>query len=493
MLDAAITERPCAEALSGVDGTYTYAQLDSAVRRSAAALARMGARPGDRVAARSGNETGLVVAFLAVMRIGAVWVGINPALAPPEVEFQLEDSGASVFIGRSDGIRRGDSVRHWVEGVHELAGSSDAEPAPVDIDPFAPAAIAYTSGTTGRPKGAVHSQYNMMVVATGAGGRATPSCSDRVGVCLPLALLNLMILGPLTAFASGAACVLLSGRDPATISKAVLEDGVTTMAVVPTVLHDLLTDPGVDTARLLATFTPTVGGSDCPPAWRRLFAGHGLEVNQTYGLTEAPTAVTAGVPGQPDGSSGRPLPHIEFTIRDGDGRVLPAGREGQICIAASTSGPHAGVYRPMLGYWGDPAASEAALSGGVLHTGDLGHLDDGGFLFVHDRGDDLILRGGANVYPAEVERVIAGLPGVAGVAVVGVADDRLGQRVVAAVEAVPGESLTEASLAEACERELGRYKVPERFVIVDSLPRTSMGKIRRNQIRFLFRQTPEAP
>jgi long-chain acyl-CoA synthetase len=487
-LDRALSETPHAEALVDDSVRLTYARLDAAVKQAAAGLAGLGARPGDRVAASAGNGSGLVVAFLAAMRLGAIWVGINPALAPAEVEYLLDDSGTTVFIGGPDRIGRSSpGARLRVDDAEELiAAGAGLDPPEVAVDAFAPAAIAYTSGTTGRPKGAVHSQYNMMVVATGAAGRTVPSASDRVGVCLPLALLNLMILGPLSALWAGAACVVSTRRDPAALVKWAIRERVTTMAVVPTILHDIVAHPDVDTAALFATLRPTVGGADCPPAWRRLFAEHGLDVNQTYGLTEAPTTVTAGHAGQPDGSSGKALPHIRISVRDAADSELPPGEAGEICIEPTPDG----VYRTMLGYWGQPEATAVTLRGGVLHTGDVGCLDASGFLYVHDRGDDLILRGGANVYPAEVERVLAAHPGVAGVAVVGVPDERLGQRVVAAVEPSPGSALSEDILLQTCAAGLARYKVPDRIAIVDSLPRTSMGKVRRNQIRSLFFQVP---
>jgi long-chain acyl-CoA synthetase len=490
VLHRAAAADPGSEALAGAGGRFTYAELNDAVSSASASLIALGAEPGTRIAACMGNRSELVVAFLATMRIGAIWVGINPSLAPPEIEFQVGDCAARILLappGQTSGLR-GSRLPDLVHVVEDLtAGAPEAfDVPPFETDPHAPAAIAYTSGTTGRPKGVVHSQYNMMVVATGAGGRPVPTDRDRVGVCLPLALLNLMILGPLTAFSAGASCVLLERRDARSISKAIVDERITTMALVPTLLHDLFDDPSIDTDRLLRDFHPSVGGSDCPPAWRRLFSERGLEVNQTYGLTEAPTTVTRGVAGQPDGSSGRALPHIDLSIRDGRDRRLPAGQAGEICIGPTNDGPKAGLYTTMLGYWNDPEATAAALRGGVVHTGDLGIIDEDGFLYVQDRGDDLILRGGSNVYPAEVERVLSGQPGVAGCAVVGIPDGRLGQVVAAAVEPRPGVALTEERLIRACARQLARYKVPERIVFVDRLPRTAMGKVRRGEARSLF-------
>jgi long-chain acyl-CoA synthetase len=187
-----------------------------------------------------------------------------------------------------------------------------------------------------------------------------------------------------------------------------------------------------------------------------------------------------------EGSSGRALPHLVVEVRDDDGNVLPAGQVGMVTLRAAPSGPWAGLYCPMLGYLGNEAATSDALRDGTLVTGDVGFLDDSGRLFVTDRRNALILRGGANVYPAEVERVLLLVPGVRGAAVVGVPDDRLGYRVAAAVELDLDTRIDEATLAEFCARELARYKIPERWAFAE-LPRNAMGKVVRDQVEGWFR------
>jgi acyl-CoA synthetase (AMP-forming)/AMP-acid ligase II len=194
-----------------------------------------------------------------------------------------------------------------------------------------------------------------------------------------------------------------------------------------------------------------------------------------------------GDAGQPDGSCGRALPHLRLVIVDEEtGREVPAGTSGEICVGAVDAGPWAGVYTPMLGYWDRPEESARALRGGLLHTGDVGHLDTDGYLYIEDRRDDLIVRGGANVYPAEVERALACDPRVVGSAVVGVPDDRLGQRVVAAVELGRGAAASPDELMAHCATQLARYKVPAEILVVPALPRTEMGKVRRRAVRALF-------
>jgi acyl-CoA synthetase (AMP-forming)/AMP-acid ligase II len=223
------------------------------------------------------------------------------------------------------------------------------------------------------------------------------------------------------------------------------------------------------------------GGADCPEVIRSAFeAKFGLPVLATYGLSEAPTVVSID---DRDGShvagaSGRPLPHLSVRIAGDDGETLPAGETGEVRIR-----PADDRYRLMLGYWHRPEASAAALQGGELHTGDVGFLDADGYLHLRDRKSLVIIRGGANVYPAEVERVLLEAPGVAAAAVFGVPDERLGERVMAVVEA---ESLDEAAVRTHCEANLAKYKVPERFARVEQLPRNAMGKIVRTELPALL-------
>ncbi|HKE72256.1 MAG TPA: AMP-binding protein [Acidimicrobiales bacterium] len=492
---------PDREALVARHGRLTYGELDAQVDRAAGALRGWGLRPGDRVAASLGNHLELAVAFLAAMRLGALWVGVNKALAPPEVAYLLGDAGASLFLGDRGviaavaGMRDvlpelraivdcepGDTGSEWAAAV------AAASPAPrPPVDPFGPAAIAYTSGTTGRPKGVVHSQHNLLLPgAVGATRSADPDA--RTGVCLPLTILNLVVLGPLVAFQSGRPCVLMDRVDAVGIASWVRDERITSFAAVPTMIHDLLTHPELAADDLASLTRPGVGGAAMPESFRELYRDRfGTRVTTGYGLTEAPTSVTQEDPSLPpvERSCGRALPQVRITIREPDGRELPAGSVGEVCVEAAPNGPFAGAYTPMLGYWRRPDATAEALHGEVLRTGDLGFLSPDGDLFVTDRKNDLILRGGANVYPAEVERVLQEVDGVAGSAVLGVPDERLGERVVAAVELAPGASVTERDLLDRCAASLARYKVPERIVFVDGLPRNAMGKVVKREVRAL--------
>jgi len=225
---------------------------------------------------------------------------------------------------------------------------------------------------------------------------------------------------------------------------------------------------------------------------RRLYrARFGCDVAIGYGMTEAPTAVTRaeGAPVEQPGLCGRALPQVEISIRDESGRVLPPGQEGEICVGPAREGRWAGLYTPMLGYWRKPDATAQALRGGVYHTGDLGVQEPDGTLYIRGRRSELILRGGANVYPAEVERVLQEHPGVAAAAVLGRPDPRLGQRVVAAVQLGANASVTVEELESFARERLARYKVPERIALVSSLPRNAMGKVVKSKLADLFEES----
>jgi acyl-CoA synthetase (AMP-forming)/AMP-acid ligase II len=496
LVDAAVDAHGDATAVATRDTRVSFRELREAVDRAADVLAATGVGPLDRVAVSLPNSVDVVVAFLAVMRLGAVWVGVNTNLAPPEQRFLVDDSGALTFVTTTAAAASGPpspAVRRLlaVDPARPGAWWADgrAEPHPVEhLDPFGPAAIAYTSGTTGRPKGVVHSQHNVLVAAT-AVARSHPGPLVQ-GVCFPLTILNMQVLATTHSLVTGGTCVPMDRIDALGVAAWVADLGVQRMYGPPPLAYDLSTRPDVDPADLAALEDLIVGGAKVLAGLReRWEARFGRDFRPSYGLTEAPTVVTGGSTlggGEAEGSSGRAKEHVRVTIRDETGAVLGPGEEGEICVGPSETGPLAGCYTPMLGYWDRPDATEVALRDGVLHTGDAGRLDDDGFLWVLDRRSDLILRGGANVYPAEVERVVEALPGVAEVAVVPRDHPRLGQEVVAVVlpaTGTAGAALTRDALVAACGGYLARYKVPVDWYVVDAFPRNAMGKVRKPLLR----------
>ena len=488
VFDRVLAEDPDREALVTRSARLSYAELDRLADRAAHALAGLGIGAGDRVGASLPNEVDVVAAFHGTMRLGAVWVGVNRALAPPEKAFLLDDSGASVLLSDDEvaGLsQRVVPVAEWRAAV----AAADEEPRRAQIDPHAPAGIAYTSGTTGHPKGAVHSQWNLLVPGAVLVESRGYGPDLRKGDCLPLTILNMVVLTTLLVAQAGGTCIVMDRLDPEGVAEWVRAERVSTWNGPPALLHGLATNGAVAREDLASLDEVWTGGADCPAAIQTMFeAKFGQPVLATYGLSEAPTIVAIDPRGGPHagGSSGRPLPHLAVRIAGSDGSTLPAGETGEICVGPAEGDDR---YRLMLGYWERPEATADALAGGELHTGDLGFLDGTGNLHVRDRKSLVIIRGGANVYPAEVERVLHEADGVAACAVVGVPDARLGERVVALVEPAPGASVDEDALRDHCLANLAKYKVPERFLPVTAFPRNAMGKIVRRELGPLLPDT----
>lgn len=503
VLERTLARAPESLGLVGRHGRFSYAELDAAANRAAHALAELGVGAGDRVAACLPNDVDIVLAFLGCMRLSALWVGVNRPLAAPEKAYVLRDSGAAVLLAGPETLAELEPLRGELPELRVClevdAGRPDsawaqalaaAAPSPVDvaIDAWAPAAIAYTSGTTGHPKGAVHSQHNMLLPGAVSAAEGTYPQAPQ-GVVLPLTILNLVVLGPLTAFQHGMPCVTMDRIDPVGLAAWVREERVGSFAGVPTILHDLLSHPEVQPSDLATLTRPLIGGSTVPEEFRRLYRERfGHEVSIGYGMTEAPTSVTHGEggPASEPGLCGRALPQCRIEICDEAGRSLPFDEEGEICVGPALEGAWAGIYTPMLGYWGKPAASAEALRGGLYHSGDLGVMRADGNVFIRGRRNELILRGGANVYPAEVERVLGEHALVAESAVLGIPDARLGERVVAAVRLESEAEVSEAALIAYSRERLARYKVPERIEFVERLPRNAMQKVIKPRLLGLF-------
>jgi acyl-CoA synthetase (AMP-forming)/AMP-acid ligase II len=480
---------PDREALVTRSGRWSYAELDRLASNAAHALVALGVQPGDRVAGGLPNDLDVILAFHGAMRLGAVWVGINRALAPPEKQFLLDDSGTSLLLcdaataeqvggGRTNGAVRVLTVDEGAGEWHDALAAAPDERFERDPDPFAPAGIAYTSGTTGYPKGATHSQHNLLVPGAVLGASRGWGPSLRKGDFLALTILNMQVLTTLTTAQAGGTAIVFDRNDPVGVAEWIREERVTVWNGPPALIHSLAHDDTVVPSDLATLAEVWNGGGDCPEPVRAAFEEKfGKPVLMTYGLSEAPTVVTID---DPDGThavggSGRPLPHLELRVVD-----------DELCVTAATTGEYANVYRPMLGYWNRDDATREALRDGVLHTGDLGFVDDDGFLHVRDRKSLVIIRGGGNVYPAEIERVLHERPEVEACAVVGLPDERLGERVAVAVQLRAGATVGEDELRQHCLANLAKYKVPERWLFVDGFPRNSMGKIQRRDLPALF-------
>lgn len=507
VLDRARSTRPDAIAVVGRHRRFTYRELDELANRAAHALLDQGVRPGDRVAVSLPNDVDIAVAFLGAMRLGAVWVGVHRVLAPPEKARMISDCSASIWLTEpscSDSlvgenrpaclkrILTVDPTDPGSEWSRLLAAASTTRP-DVDIDPYAPAAISYTSGTTGWPKGVVHSQHNLLMPGAVTVPEGAYGPDEPIGVVLPLTILNVLILNVIIAFQAGSRCVISDSHDPVAIADWIEAEKIAVISFVPTIFHELLTSPLVRPEALTSVTKARTGGAQVTDELRALYQQRfGARLCSSYALTEGPTFVTREDPSEPrvEGSLGRALPHVRIVIVDTDDKPVPTGETGEICVAPATDGPWANTYTTMLGYWGMADESARTLRNGMLHTGDIGRLDAHGFLYLVDRKNSLIIRGGSNIYPAEIERVLNGDPRVADCAVVPRPDDRLGEKTVAFVELSAGERATEDDLRELCTKNLARYKVPDVIRIEDSLPRNPLGKVARAQLKALAETLP---
>lgn len=483
VFDRALADDPAREALVTRSARLTYGELDALADRAAYALADLGVRPGDRVAASLPNEWEVVVAFHGAMRLGAVWVGVNRVLAAPERQYLIDDSGARLLLAETEVAATAArvtplDVAGWRAALDAAPHTPWTGPA---VDPFAPAGLAYTSGTTGHPKGAVHSQHNLLLpgavlVQTRGYGPAL-----RKGDCFAFTILNLAVLTTLLVSQAGGTSIVMDRIDAQGVAEWIERERITTWNGPPALLHSLAERDDITPDSLRSLREVWTGGADCPESIRRAFeTKFGRPVLATYGLSEAPTVVSIDSPDglHRPGASGRPLPHLRVRIADEHGATAAPGDTGEIRVSAADD-----RYRPMLGYWNRPEASAEALDQGELRTGDLGFLDDQGFVHVRDRAGLLIIRGGANVYPAEVERALADHRHVAAAAVFGVADERLGERVAALIEVRDREAFARDgginAVLDHLREQLARYKVPERIAVVDALPRNAMGKVVR--------------
>jgi acyl-CoA synthetase (AMP-forming)/AMP-acid ligase II len=488
-------------ALVSRSGRLCFRELDQLANRAAGALAELGVKPGDRVAVSLPNGSDIVAALFGCWKLGGIFTGVHRVLAAPEKAYMLDDCGARLLLADPENARQAaedarlrPALTRIVEVDPEapedewralLAEASDAAPER-GADPLACAAIAYTSGTTGRPKGVMHSQHNALLVGACAVARGNFGPEDTDLAILPMTILNLMVIHPLTAIQSLAKLVVTDRHDPASLARWIRDEEVVHISVVPTVMHELLTSPDVADDDLRTLRKPRTGGASMPEAVKTRFQQRfGFRPATSFALTEGPNQVARQEVGDPsaEGSCGRPLPHIEVAVLDERGQPCPPDVVGEICFGPKQSGPWAGVYRTMLGYWGQPDETARALRDGRVHSGDMGRFDADGQLFIVDRKKELIIRGGSNIYPAEIERVLLADPRVAECVVVPKPDEKYGELLVACVQPVEEGAVAAAELLALCASQLASYKVPSEIRFVTSFPRSALGKIARARVR----------
>lgn len=491
MLGVAARRFPGDLALVGDWGALTFAQLEARVAALAAGLERLGVRAGDRVAYMMNNHPEVVVTYFAILRLGAVAVAVNVMLRPAELVYLVEDSGTGVLVCESSVVETVVAARAQAPTLHSIvvlgeppAGtlSLTALEAPggaarvADRHPDDVAMLMYTSGTTGSPKGVMmtHAWLDFTTSAWISVYRLRRD--DRMLVASPFFYAIGSIMEVLAPLRVGAAAVLVERFRPRTALEAITRFRPTATVTVPTAAVQMLEayDPSRDDVSSLRIFF-TAGGP-CPEGFRqRVRQRLGWEAREIYGLTEAHMVAVggAGVPVR-EGMIGTPGGNLVVRVVDDDDREVPRGQVGEIICQGDTVTP---------GYWRRPEETAAAHRGGWFRTGDLGVMDADGYLKVVDRKKEMIITGGANIYPAEVERVMTAHPKVAMAALIGVPDAVYGEVPLAAVVPREGETLTGEEFTAYCRSALAAYKCPRAVTFLSELPLTPSGKVARRQLK----------
>lgn len=465
-------------AIDFCDRTVTYGELDRDSSRLAAELMGRGLGRGDRVAVLADNCPEYVTLFFACAKAGLVMTPLNWRLAPPELAYQVDHSGASVVLASRSRLEQAEQVVAEAEHRPPIRPLEDPPEAEGDVDVVVedddPLFLIYTSGTTGRPKGAVLTHANCFWTNTAIDRLMDVTTFDVVLQVLPQFHVGGWNVQPLLAWWKGATVVLEPSFDPGRALRLIEEKRVTTMMGVPANYLFMAEHPSFATTDLSSLRMAVVGGAPMPESLIETWTARGVSLVQGYGLSEASPNVL-GLPPEyvkeKVGYAGKAYPHVEVALEGSDGLLIDGPGTGELLVR----GPSV-----FAGYWNDPEATAAALRDGWLHTGDVAERDPDGFYRIRDRLKDMYISGGENVYPAEVESVLAAHPQVVEVAVIGVPDPRWGETGVAVV--VTRQPVDPTELLDWCRARLARYKVPKEIHFVDALPRSGMNKVLKREL-----------
>ncbi|MEU9987420.1 AMP-binding protein [Streptomyces sp. NPDC048045] len=501
-LDRAVAAWPDREALVDVPSgrRWTYARFGADVEELAQALVASGVAKGDRVGIWAVNCAEWVLVQYATARIGAIMVNINPAYRTHEVEYVLKQAGISLLFASlahrtSDYRSMVEQVRGRCPELREVVyigdpgwqallerGTGDAPYAQLSCDD--PINIQYTSGTTGFPKGATLSHHNILNNGYFVGEMVAYSEQDRICIPVPFYHCFGMVMGNLAATSHGACMVVPAPSfDPGATLEAVQQERCTSLYGVPTMFIAELNLPDFAAYDLSTLRTGIMAGSPCPvEVMKRVVAEmHMEEVSICYGMTET-SPVSLQTRRDDDlehrtGTVGRVLPHLEVKVVDpATGVTQPRGTAGELCTRG---------YSVMLGYWNEPdKTAEAVDPGRWMHTGDLAVMREDGYVEIVGRIKDMIIRGGENIYPREIEEFLYAHPGIRDVQVVGVPHEKYGEEVLACVVLRdPARPVSLEDLQAYCRDRLAHYKIPSRLQLLDSFPMTVSGKVRKVELR----------
>jgi long-chain acyl-CoA synthetase len=477
--------------------TATYRELDERSGRFAAGLGAVGLTPGQVVAIQLPNVAEFLTVYFGALKAGLTVLPVNPLLKAAELEHQLKDSSASIMVGLA-GLHTEAAKACELVGLRlYLAGDPAAQPDgtfPItdlmSSEPLAEsggaiwpgnaddtAVLIYTSGTTGKPKGAELTHFLLYMNCTVSGQLFGATPDDVTLAVLPFfhvfglsSVINVSVR-------YGGCLSIVPRFEPRHVLDAIAADKCTVIAGVPTMLH-ALAQLEIGDRELSALRVAVSGGASLPEDVLRTFeAKYGIEVLEGYGLSETGSTSSFNRPGDRKPLSvGKPIWGVEMRIADSGDEPLPAGRDqiGEIQIRG---------HNVMKGYRNRPEATASALAGGWLHTGDLGYVDEDGFYFIVDRTKDLVIRGGYNVYPREIEEVLFAHPDILEAAVIGKPDERLGEEVVAVVVLREGANLDAAAIIAYCRERLAAYKYPREVRFAAELPKGPSGKILKTELR----------
>lgn len=486
--------RPDVIALRHEDRVLTFAELEERTAQAASAMLAAGLRKNDRIAWLGKNSDLYYQLFFGAARIGVVMVPVGWRLAPAEIAYIVNDTRARMLftgpgfdaaaqaikgdLAHVERIFADDEARGWIASAGrqplEAAGPDDA------------VLQLYTSGTTGNPKGAVLSNRNLFGLRLPSLDADLPwsrwDDDEVVLACMPCAHIGGTGLGVM-ALAAGVTSHIMTEFEPGGVLDAVANGGVTRFFMVPAALQMVINHPGAAATDFSRLKYIIYGAAPIPlELLRECIKVFGAQFLQAYGMTETTGTVVMLPPEDhdPNGSprmraAGKALPGVELKIVDDAGNEVPTGEVGEIITRSSNN---------MISYWNLPEATAKTMSAdGWVRTGDAGYLDEDGYLFIHDRVKDMIISGGENVYPAEVESAIYGHPAIAEVAVIGIPDDKWGEAVKAICVPKPGATIDEADVIAWARARIAGFKVPKSIDVIAALPRNASGKILRKDLR----------
>jgi acyl-CoA synthetase (AMP-forming)/AMP-acid ligase II len=478
---------------------FTFREVDDRANAIANALLAKGVKKGDRVGLLLMNSVEFYESFMGLAKIGAVSVPLNWRLVADELTYILKDAGTVALIyGGEFGEVVGDiqsrgnetDITNWIESAgggerqlfaedydQVLASASTTAPeitASDDDDIF----IMYTSGTTGLPKGALHTHATMTWALVSANATFDLRPKDRFSIVLPMYHIGALVPAALTAY-TGSTAVLMREFNPALMWELTERERITMTLAVPAMLNFMLMVPDFDKTDLSSLRLILSGASPVPVSLMEKYRDIGVEIHQLYGLTESCGLGTIIAPEDAMvriGSAGKGYFHTSVRVVNDAGEEVAPGEPGEVLVKGAHN---------MIGYWNNPEATAETIRDGWLYTGDIALCDADGFITIHDRVKDMVISGGENVYPAELEDVIMGCPGVADVAVIGQPSERWGESPFAVVVR-NDENLSEADVLKHCDGKLARFKQPKGAVFIDEIPRNPTGKPLKRILREQF-------